>query len=331
MKQFNTIATGFVFSLVLLTSGLFAQNPTISIQGTLKDANGASVDDGTQSVTFRLYDALTAGNNLWEETAPVTVVGGIYSHNLGKVTPLTGGDFANTVYLGVKVGGIELSPRTEMTYAPYALSVNSAQQIAQGGCSGQVGDLKYSILPPAQFATQNGNCWVPMDGRGISGTRLASLMGITIAPDMSGLFVRATEYSGNRDPDRSLNASPPSIQSDDYKQHRHDLNLNTENDGQHRHAVLSTLNFFRDRPETPGYNVMNFGTLSPGLAYEKSSSFYLFQELQLHDNGPVPKFILGDTGIGGEHVHQIDGITQNAGNAETRPKNMNFFIYIRVD
>jgi hypothetical protein len=326
MKQFNTIAAGFVFSLVLLTSGLFAQNPTVSIQGTLKDANGASVDDGTQSVTFRLYDALTAGNNLWEETAPVIVVGGIYSHNLGKVTPLTGGDFATTVYLGITVGGIELSPRTEMTYAPYALSVNSAQQIAQGGCSGQVGDLKYSILPPAQFATQNGNCWVPMDGRGISGTRLASLMGgMTNAPDMSGLFLRATEYSGDRDPDRSLNASPPSLQSDDYKQHGHDLDLYTEDDGQHDHDVLIELEVFQNSRSALREND---GLPAPAVASKTNS---VGGGVLVFDNDSFFTNINGETLGDSEHVHQINGRTQNAGEGETRPKNMNFFIYIRVD
>jgi hypothetical protein len=326
MKQFNTIAIGFVFSLVLLTSGLFAQNPTISIQGTLKDANGAAVDDGTQSVTFRLYDELIDGNSLWEEDATVTVVGGIYSHSLGTGTELVGGDFATTVYLGVEVGGTELVPRTEMSYAPYALAVNSAQQIAQGGCSGQVGDLKYSILPPAQFATQNGNCWVPMDGRGISGTRLKSLMpGMTNAPDMSGLFLRATEYSGNRDPNRNLNASPPSIQSDDYKQHRHDLNLNTENSGQHDHNVLVVLELFENAPESSF--ITNDGLAAPARASET----YSFSTLPPRDNDSSESAVTGQTSGSSRHVHEIDGRTQYAGEGETRPKNMNFFIYIRVD
>jgi hypothetical protein len=327
MKQFNTIAIGFVFSLVLLTSGLFAQNPTISIQGTLKDANGAAVDDGTQSVTFRLYDVLIAGNSLWEEEATVTVVGGIYSHSLGTVEQLVGGDFATTVYLGVEVGGTELVPRTEMTYAPYALAVNSAQQIAQGGCSGQVGDLKYSILPPAQFATQNGNCWVPMDGRGISGTRLASLMGgMTNAPDMSGLFLRATEYSGDRDPDRSLNdASPPSLQSDDYKQHGHDLDLYTEDDGQHDHDVLIELEVFQNVPRSLALE--NDGLPAPAVASKTNTSVTGI----VADNDSFFTDINGETLGDSEHVHQINGRTQNAGEGETRPKNMNFFIYIRVD
>ncbi|MEM6771228.1 MAG: hypothetical protein AAF597_11645, partial [Bacteroidota bacterium] len=129
--------------LLLLGAALTAQtvNPTISVQGTLKDAEGASVADGTRSITFRLYQQADGGTPVWEETAnDVRVVGGIYSHQLGSVVPLVGGDFDVPVFLGVVVEGLELSPRTQMSYAPYALSVAFAQAIAPQGCSGQVGD-----------------------------------------------------------------------------------------------------------------------------------------------------------------------------------------------
>jgi hypothetical protein len=315
MRRPNTIITGFIFLLVLLSSGLFAQNPVISIQGTLKDANGASVDDGVQTATFRLYDALTGGINVWEETAQVTVLGGIYSHSLGKVEPLVGGDFASTVYLSVEVGGLELSPRTEMTYAPYALAVNSAQQIAQRGCSGQVGDIKYSILPPTQFATQNGECWVPMDGRGISGTSLASLMLIATIPDMSGLFMRATEYSGDNDPGRANNASY-SLQTDENKEHDHDLDLRTEQDGRHEHDVSVDLLLVEQGPFSNGDAVINGGfRLNAGG----------------NPNPTAQVTTSGETISDGPHNHEISGKTVESGGNETRPKNMNFFIYIRVD
>jgi hypothetical protein len=309
MNRLNRIATGFLFLLILCASGLFAQSQTISIQGTLKDANGASVADGMQTATFRLYDALTNGTVRWQETAAVTVVGGIYSHSLGKTTPLIASIFVSTVYLSVEVGGLELSPRTEMTYAPYAISVNSAQRIAQGGCSGQVGDLKYSILPPAQFAAQNGTCWVPMDGRAIPGTTLAAVMGIGNVPNMSGLFLRATEYNGDQDPGRAHNAAP-SLQTDGYSYHGHTVNLNTTSAGEHSHdffnrnwiydPALATHGMF-NTPNAPGYiPLRDFGNNS-------------------------------STNPAGAHTHQVNGATGGAGGAETRPKNMNFFIYIRVD
>ena len=102
----------------------------ISIQGTLKDINGKAIPDGTPSVIFKLYSAITGGSAIWTETANVTVTGGVYSYYLGSVNPLDAGDFSGPRYLGVTITGSELSPRTELSYAPYAMSVASAQSIA---------------------------------------------------------------------------------------------------------------------------------------------------------------------------------------------------------
>lgn len=101
---------------------LWAQSPRISIQGILKDANGTAVSDGTYAIIFRLYDQATGGTPLWEEQANVEVVGGIYSHYLGSVTPLVTSNFASIVYVAVRVGAHELMPRSELTYAPYTMS-----------------------------------------------------------------------------------------------------------------------------------------------------------------------------------------------------------------
>ena len=148
----------FLFFLCLFANLSAQNNVVINIQGTLKDANGVAVPDGQREVTFRLYELLSGGTAVWEETATVEVIGGIYSHNLGTVEDLVGGDFASTLYLGITVGSLELAPRTQMTYAPYALAVFASQRVARQGCSGQVGDVKYSVLNPTQFAEENGEC-----------------------------------------------------------------------------------------------------------------------------------------------------------------------------
>ena len=96
-------------------------NPGINIQGILRDATGKTLDDGQYSVSFRLYTVRTGGMPVWQETADVDVSGGIFSHNLGSVTPLNAGDFSTTLYLGVKTNNFELTPRTELTYAPYTV------------------------------------------------------------------------------------------------------------------------------------------------------------------------------------------------------------------
>lgn len=303
------------FAVCFFSTGLLAQDPIISIQGTLKDANGASVADGERSVTFRLYDVPTGGTALWEETATVNVIGGIYSHNLGTVTPLVEGNFATNVFLGVEVGGLELSPRTEMTYAPYALSVLAAQKVAQQGCSGQVGDIKYSILNPTQFAEQNGDCWVPMDGRAIPGTALAGY-GHANVPDMSGLFIRATEYNDGNDPGRSAMAAT-SMQADDNKAHTHTM----EEAGSHMHgyqdSYLSRVGqSATSQGSTSGVNVPRTGTSAWMRNYYDDDSIDFRNSLSNQS-----------TFSSGDHTHPIN----ESGGPEARPKNMNFYIYIRVD
>ena len=98
-------------------------NPTLSIQGILKRANGAAVEDGAYNMVFKLYTTETGGTALWNETqSGVEVSNGIYSTVLGVVTPLTL-PFDQLYYLGVSVGSTELTPRILLTSAPYALAL----------------------------------------------------------------------------------------------------------------------------------------------------------------------------------------------------------------
>lgn len=116
--------------LLALSAGLFAAtvahaqvNPTLSIQGILKKSNGVAVDDGTYSLTFKLYTAETGGSAIWQETQTgIEVTSGIYNAVLGAVTPLTA-TFDQLYYLGVTVGSTELTPRVLLTSAPYSLSL----------------------------------------------------------------------------------------------------------------------------------------------------------------------------------------------------------------
>lgn len=280
-----------VFSLLLVwgfTLQLEAQNPRISIQGTLRAANGTSVNDGSYNVTFKFYRNETGGTAMWEETAPVEVVGSIYSHYLGSITALDPTDFDSTIYLGVVVNNYELIPRTELSYSPYALSVAFAQTVV---CSGAVGDVKYSILNPTQFAAENGNCWVPMDGRSITGSKLATITGLTSLPDGGGLFIRSQEFNGgaNNDPERTSDTTIATLQQDEFESHDHDM----ETTGEHQHPI-GVRGF-----ETNGSNGAD-------------------------GSGDLPNIF---TKPAGNHQHDI----YHRGGAETRPKNLNFWIYIRIN
>lgn len=129
------------FFLVFLFFGLLtanlaqAQSARLGVQGILKKANGNAVDDGTYSLTFKLYDVVTGGTALWTETqTSVELTSGIYTATLGSVTALNI-PFDKTYYLGVTVGtGAEMSPRIQLTTAPYALSlIGNTNQFPSSG------------------------------------------------------------------------------------------------------------------------------------------------------------------------------------------------------
>lgn len=281
-----------LLSIVINGSSLNAQvSPRVSIQGTLKDANGAAAKDSTYSITFKLYHQAEGGTALWSETAPVEVSEGIYSHYLGSVVPLNTSNFNSTLFLGVVVGNIELSPRTELSYAPYAFAVFDSQ------CSGAVGDIKHSMLNPAQFALENGACWIPMDGRSIVGSSLANLMNITHVPNAGGLFLRAQEFPGaaDRDPDRTSGSPIAVFQDQSMQAHSHALN-----DPGHGHS-------FNDRYRN-----------------HSGANHSAFSGVKLGSNNLVSE----------QNVTSLafTGITINsAGGSETRPVNMNAWVYIRIN
>lgn len=155
--MYKSITHLFIAVLCFFAIGLHAQK--ISIQSTLKDITGKAIPDGDVNVTFRLYHQLSGGSHVWEESTTVTVVGGIYSHKLGSIVPLNAGNFGNTLFLGVTVsGGQELAPRTELTSAPYAVSVSSLA--ANGGSASFDGNGVFTV--PGQFGTikTNGNIGV---------------------------------------------------------------------------------------------------------------------------------------------------------------------------
>lgn len=105
-----------------LFNDLHAQ-ASLSIQGILKKSNGVAVEDGTYDITFRLYVAPIGGSPIWtEQQANVEVNSGIYSTILGNTTALNV-PFNQVYYLGVTIGSSELTPRIQLTSAPYALSL----------------------------------------------------------------------------------------------------------------------------------------------------------------------------------------------------------------
>lgn len=146
-------AFSFTFlACVLATAGtLMAQVPRqISYQGVLTDANGNIVADGNHQLTLTVYDAATGGTALFNETHNVPVVRGIFNAIIGSNTPIPPSITFNRAYfLGVAVdGGAELSPRTAMTAAPYAIYASSARYADSSRRAG-VADVANGVTPGA--------------------------------------------------------------------------------------------------------------------------------------------------------------------------------------
>ncbi len=114
-----------LWSLGYQSSSAFAGVPhLINYQGKLTDTGGVPLE-GSYGLTFRIYDAETGGNLLWEETQNgVVVQKGVFSVLLGSVNNL-GLTFDKAYFLEIKVGSEVMSPRQRITSAGYAIRAES--------------------------------------------------------------------------------------------------------------------------------------------------------------------------------------------------------------
>jgi hypothetical protein len=309
--QFRTLLLLAIVTIASLSQSLAQQTKKISLQGFLKDANGKAVADGSQEITFKLYNVATGGTAEWTDTQNINVFGGVYSTHLGSSTnPVDALNWGSSTYfVGVTVQGTELTPRTELTFAPYSLGSPKAQEVV---CSGAVGDVKHSILNPTQFAAVNGNCWVPMDGRSIAGSKLSAILGTNTMANAGGLFIRSQEFdnSSNYDPNRTSSTPIATLEDQATQQHTHTFSGNTSTDGNHSHGYSLPY-----RSEETGWGQQGF------------SAFKITDRAIDAYNGR-------QTDSAGNHSHSYSGTTSNHNGFsadETRPKNLNFWVYIRIN
>ncbi len=101
----------------------------IRYQGQAVNAQGVPLE-GTHALVFRLYDAETGGNKVWEETqVNVPLTGGYFSVLLGQVTSLSTVDWAaKPLWLAIKVDNDpELTSRQRITSVPLAIRSQLAE------------------------------------------------------------------------------------------------------------------------------------------------------------------------------------------------------------
>ena len=107
--------------LLPIATTLFAQAPrTISYQGLLS-RSGTPVSDGQHILFLTLYSSRTGSTILYSRVDTVMTSGGYFNAYLDSIP--TSVTFNAPVWLGVSVdGGSELTPRSLLTGAPYALN-----------------------------------------------------------------------------------------------------------------------------------------------------------------------------------------------------------------
>ena len=115
----------------------------ITYQGSLTTPNGDPQASGTYDMEFKLWGAASGGTMYWMESHggvnAVVVTNGVFSVNLGSITPFPGGLFSQTPALWLEVAadvdgnGMATdeiySPRVQFTAPPYAFHSDNADKV----------------------------------------------------------------------------------------------------------------------------------------------------------------------------------------------------------
>lgn len=118
MKNLFLVLT--LVAVLMLPSSASAQIPKIlSMQGVLLDANNQPLADGMYNMTFRIYDAQSGGNMLFEEYFAVPVTKGNYLALIGEKNALNLA-FDKPYWMSVTPDGGKEAPRMQLTTSPYA-------------------------------------------------------------------------------------------------------------------------------------------------------------------------------------------------------------------
>jgi trimeric autotransporter adhesin len=187
MKTNSSLAILALFAFFHLTAlESQAQIPrAISYQGTLTTSGGSIPADGLHTITINLYENTSGGTPIFSEVHTTQVNGGRINITIGSVTPMPSSlSFDRPYYLGVAIdGAAEMTPRTAMLPAPYALHAEHAKLADMA--------VQADLATTATTATQ---------ANGLSPTAtgaVLSLNGQTGPVTISGLGMTSVTNAGN--------------------------------------------------------------------------------------------------------------------------------------
>ncbi len=130
--------------IILLVSITTAQVPQVlNYQGQLNDDTGEPVANGTYPIVFTIYDAVDASSGLWYSGIQnIMVVNGLFNYQLGSTNPLPSTIFTDSSrWLGIRVDGEDIVPRTQLITVPYAyhaLRADTAEYAVSGSGGGWI-------------------------------------------------------------------------------------------------------------------------------------------------------------------------------------------------
>ncbi len=164
---------------------------------------------------------------------------------------------------------------------------------------------------------------VSMDGRALAtNDKLRQITGMTTLPNGGGLFIRSQEFanSTNFDDDRTSSSPIASFQGENFKSHNH--TGSTSSDGNHSHVLSFRFN-------NQGVTVKNMeGWVTSGFDLGRNiGNVKIAAEDRTGSNITPYKDV--DTNGAGSHSHSLN--INNNGGSETRPDNLNFWVYIRIN
>ena len=305
-SDMRSILLSLAFNMLTVAYCMAQSKPPLSVQGTLKNSDGTSVADGRFNMTFRLYTASSGGTAIWTESqANVPVRAGVYSVQLGKITPIDI-TFTENLFLGTTVGnGAEIVPRTRLTSSPYALFAfqlgndmpagfvmpwaSGSSTVPAGWllCDGRA--LKSAEYPVLFEAI--GTLW----GNGSSGIGAGSGTDFNL-PDLRGEFIRGAAAGANAGAQQGFTTAPPV----------NPFVPSVSSSGAHAHSIFGGLHVATNGSS---YSLLQFpygAGGSPALAFRYTYTF--------------PS--------GGSHTHTVPPFT--GGDTETRPRNVAMPYYIKI-
>jgi len=137
MATRTSLHAGLLLAGVLAAAPAGAAPGLLGYQGRLLRADGTAAT-GTASVTFAVFDAVSGGTALWNETQTLGLSDGYYATFLGLVTPAPDGLFdGGARWLEVRVGSETLLPRQQIAAVAYAETARNV-----GGGSANVLSLR---------------------------------------------------------------------------------------------------------------------------------------------------------------------------------------------